>query len=219
MNMVEVIGYLKLKADPICLTGMKRFGIENVNALGISIPVLRKLAHRIKTDHPLAIALWKTGIHEARILASMIDEPALVTRAQIDDWVKDFNSWDLCDQVCGNLFDKTPFAIEKAIEFSSSEQEFIKRAGFVLMAGYAVHNKNAPDATFTALLPLTEREAWDERNFVKKSVNWALRQIGKRNSTLRGYAFDTATRILAQNTKPARWIALNALKELKEKKQ
>jgi 3-methyladenine DNA glycosylase AlkD len=161
--------------------------------------------------------LWKTGIHEARILASLVDDPTLVTPEQIDLWVKDFNSWDLCDQVCGNLFDRTPFAIEKAMEFSASKEEFIKRAGFVLMAEYAVHNKTAKDGVFTALLPIIEREAWDDRNFVKKAVNWALRQIGKRNINLEAAAIECANRILTQNSKPGKWIASNALNELTKK--
>src|SRR5471030_926419 len=147
----------------------------------------------------------------------MIDDPALVTSEQIDNWVKDFNSWDLCDQVCGNLFDRTPFAIEKALNFSAREEEFIKRAGFVLMAEYAVHNKTAEDEIFINLLPIIEREACDDRNFVKKAINWALRQIGKRNEILRPYAIETANRILMQNCKTAKWIATDALNELKSK--
>lgn len=214
MNSTEVIAHLKQLADPNRLPGMRRFGIENVNALGISMPELRKFAHTIKKDHALAQTLWETGIHEARILASMVDDPALVTPQQIDLWVMDFNSWDVCDQVCGNLFDRTPFAIQKAIEFSSNSEEYIKRAGFVLMAEHAVHNKSAPDATFIALLPFTEREAWDGRNFVKKAVNWAIRQIGKRNDVLKAHAVETAERILMQNSKSAKWIATDALREL-----
>jgi 3-methyladenine DNA glycosylase AlkD len=218
MNIDDVINLLKQKSNPAHLTGMKRFGIETDRALGIPIPELRKLSKAIKQDHALALQLWKTGLHEARILASMIDDPTLITKGQIDDWANDFNSWDICDQVCGNLFDRTPFAIEKAIEFSGREEEFIKRAGFVLMAEYAVHNKTAKDDVFAGLLPIIEREAWDGRNFVKKAVNWALRQIGKRNEKLKIAAIETAERILCQNTKSAKWIALNAITELKIKK-
>jgi 3-methyladenine DNA glycosylase AlkD len=199
MNVEEIIQLLKEKSNPDYLAGMKRFGIESSHALGIPIPDVRKLARGIKRDHRLALELWKTCLHEARILASMIDDPALVTSEQIDNWVKDFNSWDLCDQVCGNLFDRTPFAIEKALNFSARQEEFIKRAGFVLMAGYAVHNKTAEDEIFINLLPIIEREACDDRNFVKKAINWALRQIGKRNEILRPYAIETANRILMQN--------------------
>ncbi len=185
MNIDEVISLLKQKSNPAYLAGMKRFGIENTKALGIPVPELRKLARVIKTDHALALKLWKTGLHEARMLASMIDDPALVSPDQVNFWVRAFNSWDICDQVCGNLFDRTPFALEKAIAFCACDEEFVKRAGFVLMAEYAVHNKTAKDETFINLLPLIEREAWDDRNFVKKAVNWALRQIGKRNDVLK----------------------------------
>ena len=208
---------MKQKSNASYLAGMKRFGIENTKALGIPIPELRKLARIIKTDHALALNLWETGLHEARMLASMVDDPALVSSAQVNCWVNDFNSWDICDQVCGNLFDRAPFAIEKAVAFSAHEKEFIKRAGFVLMAEYAVHNKTAKDETFTNLLPLIEREAWDDRNFVKKAVNWALRQIGKRNNTLKIAAIETANRILLQESRSAKWIASNAIGELTKK--
>lgn len=217
MNTEETIELLREISNPVYLAGMKRFGIEDKTALGIPTPELRKLAKIIKKDHALALELWETNIHEARILATMIDDPKLVTAEQIDKWVGDFNSWDICDQACGNLFDKTPIAMEKALQFSSAEEEFVKRAGFVLMAEYAVHDKKAGDETFLALLPIIEREAWDERNFVKKAVNWALRQIGKRNDTLKYAAIDTASKILLQNTKAAKWIATDALRELKSR--
>jgi 3-methyladenine DNA glycosylase AlkD len=217
MDVEQIISLLNEKSDPVHLAGMQRFGIEVKNALGIPIPVLRKLAKAIKKDHSLALELWDTGIHEARILASMIDDPALVTGEQIDNWVKDFNSCDVCDQVCGNLFDRTPFAIEKALKFSACQEEFIKRAGFVLMAEHAAHNKKADNNTFIALFPVIEREAWDHRNFIKKAVNWALRQIGKRNSVLKIAAVETAKNILIQNSSSAKWIATNALNELSKK--
>lgn len=208
---------LKQKADPVYLAGMQRYAIDTAHAIGVRLPELRKLAKTIKKDHTLALELWDTGLHEARMLASMIDEPAMVTEEQMDNWAADFNSWDLCDQVCGNLFDRTPFAISKAIEFSAHADEFVKRAGFVLMAEYAVHNKSASNETFIALFPIMEREAWDNRNFVKKAVNWALRQIGKRNRILTLEAIQTAHNILKQNHKSARWIAVNALTELTAK--
>lgn len=141
-------------------------------------------------------------------------DPKLVTPQQMDAWVKDFNSWDLCDQVCGNLFDRTAFAMERALLYSSHSEEYIKRAGFVLMAEFAVHDKKADNEVFIALLPVIEREAWDGRNFVIKAVNWALRQIGKRNPELRIAAIASANRILLQNTRAAKWVATNALKEL-----
>ncbi|NOW97640.1 DNA alkylation repair protein [Mucilaginibacter sp. SG564] len=210
----EVIGFLKEKADAAYLVGMQRYGIDNTKAIGVRLPELRKLAKAIKKDHQLALDLWATGLHEARLLASLIDDPAQVTQEQIDNWTKDFYSWDLCDQVCGNLFDRTPFAMSKALEFSTNEAEFIKRAGFVLMAEYAVHDKKAVNEVFIALMPVIEREAWDNRNFVKKAVNWALRQIGKRNDVLRMIAIQTARNISKQEHKAAKWTASNALAEL-----
>ena len=214
MAVQEIIDFLKDKADAAYLVGMQRYGIDNTNAIGVRLPELRKLAKTIKKDHQLALDLWDTGLHEARLLASLIDDPALVTEEQIDNWTKDFYSWDICDQVCGNLFDRTPFAMSKALEFSAHEVEFIKRAGFVLMAEYAVHNKKAGNESFIALMPIIEREAWDNRNFVKKAVNWALRQIGKRNDVLKVIAIQTAQNILKQDHKAAKWIASNALAEL-----
>lgn len=216
MDAVEfILSQLREMSTSAAREGMQRFGIDTTHALGVSIPALRALAKEIKKDHALALALWETGYHEARILASMIDDPAQVTVRQIDAWVKGFNSWDLCDQVCGNLFDRTAFAVEKAMAFSKRKEEFVKRAGFVLMAEYAVHNKRAEDKVFLAFLPLIEKEACDDRNFVKKAVNWALRQIGKRNARLRQAAISTAERILLQDSNAARWIARDALRELK----
>ena len=215
-TIASVLSQLHELGTPAAREGMQRFGVDTTHALGVSIPVLRALGKKIKKDHALALALWESKYHEARILASMIDDPAQVTVRQIDAWVKDFNSWDLCDQVCGNLFDRTAFAVEKAIAFSKRKEEFVKRAGFVLMAEYAVHNKKAEDKVFLAFLPLIEKEACDDRNFVKKAVNWALRQIGKRNARLREAAILTAERILLQDSNAARWIARDALRELKK---
>jgi len=217
MPVTEIIDLLKEKADAKYHTGMLRFGIDNAKALGVKIPEVRKLAKIIKKDHELALQLWETGIHEARILASLVADPKLVTPQLIDSWTKDFTSWDICDQACGNLFDRTPYAIEKALAFSKHEEEFVKRAGFVLMAELAVHDKKANDKVFIQFFPVIEREAWDNRNFVKKAVNWALRQIGKRNDTLRPLAIQCAERILLQDTKPAKWIAGDALRELTSK--
>jgi 3-methyladenine DNA glycosylase AlkD len=210
----SIIALLKQKADAKYLAGMLRFGIDNQRALGVKIPEVRKIAKACKKDHELAQQLWATGIHEARIMASLVDDPAKVTEKQIDDWTMEFYSWDLCDQVCGNLFDRTPFAVDKAIEFSLREEEYVKRAGFVLMAEYAIHNKKATNEVFMQFFPIMEREAHDDRNFVKKAINWALRQIGKRNSILKIEVVDSARRILAQDSKAAKWIASNALAEL-----
>lgn len=196
---------------------MKRFGVDNSKALGVPLPALRKVAKSIKKDHQLALDLWGTGIHECRVLASLVDDPKQVTPEQMDNWTTDFYSWDVCDQVCGNLFDRTPFAIEKALEYSCSEKEYIKRAGFVLMAEFAVHDKKASDDAFIPFFPIIEREAWDDRNFVKKAVNWALRQIGKRNKRLGEAAKECALRIAQQDSKAAKWIAKGALAEFEKK--
>jgi len=213
-DVLFVLEQLKEKADAAYLKGMARFGIDSSRALGVKLPEIRKLAKIIKKDHELALALWDTEIHEARILASMIAEPKQVTPELMDKWVGDFYSWDICDQVCGNLFDRTPFAIEKAVEYSNHQEEFVKRAGFVLMAEYAIHNKTAPDEVFLHLFPIMEREAWDNRNFVKKAINWTLRQIGKRNNILKVNAINTARNIYNQSSKSAKWIAKSAINEL-----
>jgi 3-methyladenine DNA glycosylase AlkD len=194
---------------------MSRFGINPDRALGVRIPDLRRLAKEIGTDHRLAGALWRTGLHEARILATMIDDPAAVTEEQMESWVGDFDSWDLCDQCCGNLFDKTPFVYEKTIEWADRDEEFVKRAGFALMAWAAVHDKTADDRVFLELLPIIEREADDGRNFVKKAVNWALRQIGKRNRKLHRAAVVAARRLSNRNdSAAASWTGSDALREL-----
>jgi 3-methyladenine DNA glycosylase AlkD len=209
-----VLEQLKEKADAAYLKGMARFGIDSSKALGVRLPEIRKLAKIIRKDHELALALWNTQVHEARMLASMIADSKQITPKLMDAWTNDFNSWDICDQVCGNLFDRTPYAIDKAAEYSIHEQEFVKRAGFVLMAEYAIHNKTAPDEVFINFLPIIEREAWDNRNFVKKAINWALRQIGKRNNILKVKAINAARNIYNQPTRSAKWIAKNALDEL-----
>lgn len=193
---------------------MKRFGIHGGNLLGISIPTLRALAKNIGKDHDIAADLWASGIHEARLLAAFVDDPALVTKQQMESWVHEFDSWDICDQVCGNLFDRTPFAYDKAEEWVQSDQEYVRRAGFAMMATLAVHDKKSMDAKFEQFFPLIERYAFDDRNFVRKAVNWALRQIGKRNERLRLLAIGCAKKVLSQDTKSSRWIARDALREL-----
>ncbi len=197
--------------------GMSRFGINTENAYGVSIPVIRNIAKHYKKNHLLAIALWHSGVHEARLLAVFVDDPKQVTEKQMEAWVKNFNSWDLCDQACGNLFSKTPFAYQKAIEWTYRNEEFVKRAGFSMMAYLAVHDKKAADEIFLELFPHIEREAKDSRNYVKKSVNWALRQIGKRNPDLCAEAIELASRIKEQPFPSARWIASDALRELQKK--
>jgi len=214
MEYEEILTKLKSLSNPKAVAGMARFGINPKDTYGVSIPVLRKMAKQIGRNHLLAKKLWTLGIHEARILAGMIDPPEEVSEDQMEKWVKDFDSWDVCDQVCSNLFDKTKFAHKKAIEWSKRREEFVKRAGFVLMATLAVHDKEASDKEFLKFLPIIKREATDERNFVKKAVNWALRQIGKRNPSLNKMAIQTAKELQRTDSKSARWIASDAIREL-----
>jgi 3-methyladenine DNA glycosylase AlkD len=210
----EVVERLRSLADLKAVEGMARFGIHVSNILGVSAPNLRKLAKEIGRDHGLASQLWRTGVHDARILAALVDDPAQVTVDQMEQWAADFDSWAVCDAACSCLFDKTPHAWDKAVEWTGREPEYVKRAGFVLMAALAVHDKKAPDERFEAFLPLLVEHATDERNFVKKAVNWALRQIGKRNGPLNKRAIRTAQDIRRIDSRSARWIASDALREL-----
>jgi 3-methyladenine DNA glycosylase AlkD len=214
----EALARLQALADPEARAGMARFGIETGKALGISVPALRALAREIGRDHALAEELWASGVHEARILAALVGEPERVTETEMERWALEIDSWDVCDGVCSTLWDRTPFAYAKAAEWSAREEEFVKRAGFALMAALAVHDRRAPDGRFLAMLPLIERESHDERNFVKKAVNWALRQIGKRNRELNAAAIAAGERIRAQGSRAARWIAADALRELRSEK-
>lgn len=209
-----IVARLRKLANPENVKGMARFGISARNTLGVPIPALRELAKEIGVGHRLALGLWDTGIHEARLLAGFIDDPLLVTEAQTEKWAAEFDSWDICDQVCSNLFDRTPFAVKKASEWSKREEEFVKRASFVLMAAMAVHDKEADDKHFVSFLRIIERESTDDRNFVRKAVNWALRQIGKRNLQLNKAAIGSAKKIGKRESKAAKWIASDALKEL-----
>ena len=218
LNADQIIVQLKSQADPAAVEGMVRYGINPENTLGISIPTLRAMAREIGKDHQLAEELWASGIHEARILASIIDDPHQVTEEQMERWVADFDSWDVCDQVCSNLFDRTTFAYQKAIEWSSGEAEFIKRAGFAMMAALAVHDKRAGDERFEPFFPIIVRQATDERNYVKKAVNWALRNIGKRNRHLNTRTIEIARKIEQIDSKVARWIANDTLKELTDER-
>ncbi|HEX9897336.1 MAG TPA: DNA alkylation repair protein [Dehalococcoidales bacterium] len=210
----QVIARLKEKARPDNLEGMQRFGMTKEGRLGLSMPEMRALAKELGKDHSLALELWKTGIAEARIIAALIDDPKLLTERQMEAWVKDFNSWDVCDQVCGELFDKSPLAWEKVVAWSDRNEEFVKRAAFALLASLAWHDKKADDERFIELLPVIVQASTDERNFVRKAVNWALRNIGKRNIRLNKAAIDTAFKIQKLDTKAARWIASDAIREL-----
>ena len=215
MTADEIIAELRSQQNDHNRAGMARFGINTERALGISVTQLRQMAKRIGKSHELAAQLWDSGIHEARILASIVDEPSAVTAEQMEAWAAEFNSWDIVDQVCGNLFDKTPYAWDKAAEWTDRPEEFVKRAGFSMIAYMAVHLKRTDDREFERFFPIIEREASDDRNFVKKAVNWALRQIGKRSDYLRPQAIACAERIAQQETRSARWIARDALKELR----
>lgn len=214
MQYNDILKKLEALSDPKAAEGMARFGISPENTYGVSIPNLRKMAKEIGVNHALAQQLWASGIHEARILASMVDDPEMVTERQIENWANDFDSWDVCDQCCMNLLEKTKFAYQKALQWSSNDKEFIKRAGFVLMARLAVSDKKADDEQFEPFFPFIKREADDNRNFVKKAVNWALRQIGKRNSNLNRKAIETAEEIQGMDSRSAKWIASDAIREL-----
>lgn len=207
--------------------GMARYGINVANAFGVSVSDLRTLARRLGRDHDLALALWATGNHEARLLACFLDDPAAVTAEQAEAWAGDVDSWDICDQATTSLFDRTRHAWPKATEWATRDEQWVKRAGFALMAGLAVHDRTAANRAFLQLLPLIERGAFDDRNFVRKAVNWALRNIGKRNRALNRAALACARRILATAnrragrlrggdpaTRAARWVASDAIREL-----
>lgn len=213
-SLEEVLDILKSKARPDQLEGMARFGIAVEGRLGLSVPEMRKLGKEIGKGHSLALKLWKTGFAEARIVAALIDEPDKVTDEQMEDWVKDINSWDVCDQVCMNLFEKTPLAWKKITDWHMREEEFVKRTAFSLIACIAWHDKKTGDNAFIDLLPIIARASTDERNYVRKAVNWALRTIGKRNLNLNRAALKAAREIRKLDSKAARWIASDAIREL-----
>ncbi len=215
MDAKTLLTLIEANANAATVAGMARYGINVEHALGVPMPVLRKLGKKVGRDHALALELWASGVHEVRILATLVDDPARVTQRQMERWARQFDSWDVCDQTCQNLFRYTPFAFDKAAEWARAKPEFVRRAGFALMAGLAVKAKAARDAQFEAFLPLIEEMAGDDRNFVKKAVNWALRQIGKRSPRLRTKAVAAAVRIRRQDSRPARWIASDALRELR----
>lgn len=210
----QITEHLRTLADPHNKEGMRRYGINTDQALGISMKTLRQIAGEHRRNHRLALNLWDSGIHEARLLAVHVDDPKALTGEQMERWVATFNSWDLCDQACSNLFDRSPLAWEKAHEWSKREKEFAKRAGFVLMAALSVHDKKAPDDPFLGFLPVIERESTDGRNYVRKAVNWALRAIGKRNSHLNNRSVELSRKLSGAENKTARWIGKDALREL-----
>jgi 3-methyladenine DNA glycosylase AlkD len=210
----DVLDKLQSKAQPEQLKGMAKYGMTVEQRLGVSVPDMRKLAKEIGKDHKLALDLWKTAIAEARILAAMVGDPDKLTEEQMEDWVKGINSWDVCDQVCMNLFEKNQLAWKKIVDWSQREEEFVKRTAFSLIACLAWHDKKASDEKFIDLFPVIIRGATDERNFVKKAVNWALRNIGKRNINLNRAAINVANEIRQLDSKAARWVASDAIREL-----
>lgn len=210
---------LRAQARPGELAGMARFGLNPAKRLGVAVPTLRRLARELGRDHELASALWATAIPDAQILAAFIAEPARLTAEQMDAWTRGMASWDVCDQACSNAFAHCPDLAWTRVPIWAAQQgegaEFVRRAAFALLAALAVHDRAAPDERFLTALPLIEAAASDERNFVKKAVNWALRQIGKRNAGLLGPAIACAERLREQPSRSARWIAADALRELR----
>lgn len=214
LDLREVLDEVKALGNERSREGMARYGINTERAYGVSVSQLRRIAKRVGKDHQLALELWDTGIHEGKLLAALIDDPSEVTESQMEKWVRDFDSWDVVDIVCANLFDSTPWAHRKALEWTRKEGQFQKRAGYALMAALAVHDKYASNSTFERFYPAIKRGAVDERNYVRKSVNWALRQIGKRNQELNASAIEIAKEISKLDSRAARWIASDALREL-----
>jgi 3-methyladenine DNA glycosylase AlkD len=210
----EVLEMLAAKADPDQLAGMAKYGMNVKNRLGVKVPQMRKIAKEIGKDHKLALELWETGITEAMILASMVDVPDEVTEEQMEAWVQDFDSWDVCDQACMNLFDKTPLVWKKIHVWSDREEEYVKRAAYALIACLAVHDKGASDEVFISLIPVIKAGATDNRNYVKKAVSWALRNTGKRNPELNTVALVTARELQGINSRSARWIGSDAIRDL-----
>ena len=218
MTLEQVISELKKQYNKRNIEGMARFGINVDNAFGVSAPMMKAIAKKIGKNHELALQLWDSGYHEAKHISAMIDDPKMVTKSQMNKWVRDFNSWDICDGTCSNLFRKTPFAIEKIFEWVENKNEFIRRAGFSLIVYVAVHHKTRDDKEFLEFFPYIKKHSTDERNFVKKAVNWALRQIGKRSFFLNEKALKLAREIVELDSKSARWIAKDAIRELTDPK-
>lgn len=214
----EIMASLRRMGSPENVAGMARYGISSDGTLGVSVYELRRVAKEIGTDHALALELWGSGVHEARLLAVFVDDPPAVSADQMESWAADFDSWDVCDQACTSLFDLAPLAWEKAAAWPAREEQFVKRGGFALMAGLAVHDKAAADARFEDLLAVVERHADDDRNFVKKGASWALRNIGKRDVALHEAAMAAAERIGDRGSRACRWIAADVLRELRSEK-
>jgi 3-methyladenine DNA glycosylase AlkD len=213
----EILREMRALANPAALEGMARFGIDTSSSLGLNTPTIRAIARSVGKDQTLAEELWQSGVREARILASMVADPRSISRSTMDRWARDFKSWDVCDACCCDLFDRTPFVWQKIPKWAADKREYVRRAAFSTLACAAVHDKSAADQRFLDGLVLVERYAFDERNFVRKAVNWALRNIGKRNARLLTAAIACANRVRAQDSKSARWIAADALREFRLK--
>lgn len=214
-SLSHALKLLRAEARPGELAGMARFGMNVAQPrLGVSVPTLRRLGKQLGHNHALALALWDSGIADAQILASLVAEPARFTAREMDHWAQTMQSWDTCDQACSNAFAASPLAWRKVAVWAARREEFVRRAAFALLAALVVHDKAADDAAFIATLPLIEDAATDERNFVKKAVNWALRCIGKRNLALNAEAVACAQRLQTLDSRSARWVAADALREL-----
>ena len=220
MDSMEIIKVLREFANPENVQGMARFGIASENTLGVSMPIIRQIAKDVKKNHQLALELWDSGIHEAKILAALVAEAKLLTESEMDKWVAEFDSWDVCDQVCGNLFDKSQYFEKKIFEWAIDEREFVRRAAFALIAYSAVHHKKRNDDEYLNYAEIIIKYSNDDRNFVRKAVNWAIRQIGKRSHYLNKKAQELCCEILNAhpNSKSAKWIVSDAMRELKDEK-
>jgi 3-methyladenine DNA glycosylase AlkD len=214
MTSKEALAWLEQRGTAKNVEGMARYGIKARRAFGVSMGTMLPLKKRLGRDHDLALALWKTGWYEARLLAALVDDPAMVTKRQMNAWAAGFENWADCDTVCFHLFDRTPFAWGKASEWTASPKEFVKRAGFALMASLALHAKSAPDKNFLTFLPLIEAGAGDPRNFVKKAVSWALRGIGRRSAALHIEALKVARRLAESPEPAARWVGKDVIRDL-----
>lgn len=213
-NVEKVIASLKRLATRATLHGMARYGIPSHNAFGVPVGKIKQLGKQLGRNHELAAALWETGWYEARMLTSFVDDPARVTPAQMDRWAKDFDSWAICDTLCFHLFDRTPHAFAKVEQWSNRKPEFVKRAAFALLASLALHDKAIGDEPFAKCLPLIEKAATDERNFVKKGVSWALRGVGRRSPSLHIAAVDLAQRLAASQDPTPRWLGRDVLRDI-----
>lgn len=214
MTSQQVLAWLARRGRQRNVDGMARYAIHADQVFGVSMGTMKPLARRLRPNHALALELWATGWYEARILAALIDDPAEVTVRQMQSWVADFDNWAVCDTTCMHLFDKSPLAWTKARQWARSPREFVKRAGFALMASLSVHDRVSSDRRFLAFLPIIERAAADDRNFVKKGVSWALRGIGHRNPALHRAAVTVARRLAASSDSPRRWVGKDVLRDL-----